>query len=493
MVEEDFKSRLLAARAQAIGLRSDDHWLRLNSLLRTTLEFGFDNGQTDKEISQILQMGLSIIGRWRQQREQIKLLKDNLARLKRPGKQKLSSATLYRPDVASLARIIPARILARELKIAYSTIQRWHSEEWDLVGAVKSKSTSGNKKAEADKPLTLAASEILKSPEGLELFNSVKRHEGKTRKKYSIVERKHILALVEKFGSKEVHQIFGVSFDTISRMIKRQIMDIERKTRVPLRYAPVLDLMKQHPGIGPMQMRDYLRRNMGLSMSVNSIRNVMEQNGWVPPFVKSPRVKEGVQLYEAIRRNYLWHTDFKHQYINSCKLYLIFVQDDYSRFIVNYGISDGEKVDTVVRTFDQAIRLHGKPEVIMSDGGSAFFSWRGVSQFTRFLEDYGIDQIVAKTPNVNGKLENLNQQVEKELLLTQNFSSLEHFSKSLSAWVGFYNFRRAHQGIGGHQVPADRYYPGAMTWYGETGELTRQQSLIAETMATLLGELKKKS
>lgn len=142
MVEEDFKSRLLAARAQAIGLRSDDHWLRLNSLLRTTLEFGFDNGQTDKEISQILQMGLSIIGRWRQQREQIKLLKDNLARLKRPGKQKLSSATLYRPDVASLARIIPARILARELKIAYSTIQRWHSEEWDLVGAVKSKSTS---------------------------------------------------------------------------------------------------------------------------------------------------------------------------------------------------------------------------------------------------------------------------------------------------------------------------------------------------------------
>jgi len=56
-------------------------------------------------------------------------------------------------------------------------------------------------------------------------------------------------------------------------------MDIERKTRVTLRYAPVLDLMKQQPGIGPMQMRAYLRRDMGLNMSVNSIQNVMEQNG----------------------------------------------------------------------------------------------------------------------------------------------------------------------------------------------------------------------
>jgi transposase InsO family protein len=119
------------------------------------------------------------------------------------------------------------------------------------------------------------------------------------------------------------------------------------------------------------------------------------------------------------------------------------------------------------------------------------FALRGSSRFTRFLEDYGIEQMIAQTPNVNGKLENLNQQVEKEVLLVTNFASVEHFKQELAKWVGHYNFSRPHQGLGDRQVPADRYFPGTNTWFGKNSEITRQQSLIAETMATLLSELKK--
>ena len=108
------------------------------------------------------------------------------------------------------------------------------------------------------------------------------------------------------------------------------------------------------------------------------------------------------------------------------------------------------------------------------------------------MEDYGIDQIVCKTPNVNGKLENLNQQLEKEVLLTRDFSSLKHFDTELAKWVGFYNFSRPHQGLGETQVPADRFYPGAGQWYGEVKESVFKQSLVAETMVTLLSELKKR-
>ena len=128
----------------------------------------------------------------------------------------------------------------------------------------------------------------------------------------------------------------------------------------------------------------------------------------------------------------------------------------------------------------------------MSDGGSSFYSWRGVSQFTRYLEDHGIEQIIAKTPNVNGKLENLNGQVEKEVILTASFASLNQFAREISEWVGFYNFRRPHQGLGDTTVPADRYFPGACKWYATSDEQTKQQSLIAETMSKLLMELKTK-
>ena len=110
---------------------------------------------------------------------------------------------------------------------------------------------------------------------------------------------------------------------------------------------------------------------------------------------------------------------------------------------------------------------------------------------TRFLEDYGIEQLIAQTPNINGKLENLNSQFEKEVLLVTNFASIDHFQRELNQWVGFYNFSRIHQGLGHNQVPADRFFPGASQWYGQTSEQVKQQSLIAETMSTLLSELKK--
>lgn len=72
-----------------------------------------------QNITNLKSLKLWSIERWRQQREPVKRLKENLTTLKKTGKQKLSSAPLYRPEVAVLARVVPARILARELRIAY--------------------------------------------------------------------------------------------------------------------------------------------------------------------------------------------------------------------------------------------------------------------------------------------------------------------------------------------------------------------------------------
>ena len=52
---------------------------------------------------------------------------------------------------------------------------------------------------------------------------------------------------------------------------------------------------------------------------------------------------------------------------------------------------------------------------MLSDGGSAFHSWRGVGAFTELLTELEIDQIVAQNPQTNGKLEVLNANIQKEL------------------------------------------------------------------------------
>ncbi len=483
------KNLFLAKRKRMIGMRSDGHWLNLHPEVRDAFSEAFPRLSYD-ELADTSGFPRESVEKWMTQAQIVKDLRERLDACRVKGRLRCSLAASLRPDACGLARLAGPLPAARALQVPRSSLKRWLSENWD-----KKIVSHQVEAAPAPAPATPEACDdsdgIKADAEAKQLSLFLERHKGKVHKKYSLSEKRLMMALCDRFGSKAVHDTFGVSYDTIARLKRHQDTELERKARTPLRYIPVVDLMKKHPGMGPMQIRDYIHRHLGLSMGVASIRKIMEQQGWVPPFVKTTRVKDGTQLYEAARKNYLWHMDFKHQYVNKCKCYILFIQDDYSRFIAGHAIADGEKVEVVMTAVEEAIRIHGKPESIMSDGGSAFFAWRGSSRFTRFLEDYGIEQMIAQTPNVNGKLENLNQQVEKEVLMVNNFASVDHFKQELAKWVGHYNFSRPHQGLGDRQVPADRYFPGANTWFGKNSEITRQQSLIAETMATLLSELKK--
>jgi putative transposase len=472
-----------------------NHWLYVPESLRVAI-LQAREGLDTKTIAEITSYNSEAIERWFTEEEFVAKLKEKVDHydVHRGANQPYSQA--IRPDVCKLAKMTAAYTVSSALGLPRSTIKRWLEKGWGEIDApVDQDDTYYQSRLSKDPTSEKNAFEINvdDDPQAQQLELFLERHKGKSRKKYSLAEKKLMMKMVERFGSKAVHDKFKVSYDTIARLKRQSETALERKTHTPLRYIPVVELMKKHPGMGPTQIRDYLRRHLGLSMGVNSVRKVMEQHGWVPPFVRSTRVNTDIRFYEAARRNYMWHMDFKHQYINNSKAYILFIQDDQSRFIVGHTVTDSENVEDVLIAVEEAIRIHGKPESIMSDGGSAFFSWRGSSKFTRFLEDFGIDQLISQTPNINGKVENLNQQLEKEVLLTTTFSSLRHFDTELAKWVGFYNFSRVHQGLSNVQVPADRYFPGAGKFYGEIKERVSQQSLIAETMGTLLAELKKSS
>lgn len=168
----------------------------------------------------------------------------------------------------------------------------------------------------------------------------------------------------------------------------------------------------------------------------------------------------------------MWHLDFLHRHINKQKVYVLLILDDFSRFIVGGAIWDGERVSAVQETFSSAVARHGKPEKVLSDGGSAFHSWRGVGGFTSLLTELEVDQIVAQNPQTNGKLEVLNANIQKELFNQDKFFDLGETQHRFLAWVDFYNFRRTHHALGGVLVPADRYFGRAEEVLAciETGE-----------------------
>ena len=225
--------------------------------------------------------------------------------------------------------------------------------------------------------------------------------------------------------------------------------DIEQQ-----RDAEILEEWKTHPGLGPSQIRNQLRRK-NVKVAVHTVRRVMEDAGYRPP--KVVRQKHD-RRFEAVRPNHLWHLDFVQRYIGKTSTFTLILIDDCSRYVVGHGVDDAERADTVIHTFEEATNKHGRPERVMTDKGSAFWSWRGISRFTALLTEMGIDPIIAEHKEWNGKVEAFNGNLHKELFDAHRFYDVAEMRRRLETHLHWYNHARTHHALGGLLVPADRYY-----------------------------------
>ena len=288
-------------------------------------------------------------------------------------------------------------------------------------------------------------------------------------KRYSPAQRREILAYANSNSVRKAAEKFSVTETSIyewRRANKRRgnlAGDLEGgdSASEPVVEEPreerdrrVLAMWKQHPGYGPSQIRNMLKRN-GFKISVATVRDVMERNGYLPPRLKR---KEHVGRYEAARPRELYHLDFYHFHVHKQKQCVLFVEDDFSRFIAGWAVAPVEAADPVVSCFERAVQRYGRPEGVMSDRGSAFHSWRGLSRFEALLEEYEVNYFLAKEAAVNGKVEALNASFQKECVEQIEFMDLTDAARGIGRWVEHYNHRRTHHGLGGLLVPADRFY-----------------------------------
>lgn len=181
----------------------------------------------------------------------------------------------------------------------------------------------------------------------------------------------------------------------------------------------------------------------------------MEDAGCRPPKVKRDPHDGRV---EAVRPNHLWHFDFVHRHIHRASTFTLILLDDFSRFVPGHGVDDAERADMVIRTFEEAVERHGRPERVMHDRGAAFWSWRGISRFTALLDELGIDQVAADVKEENGKVEVFNANLHKELFDQHRFYDVAEMKRRLRTHLHWYNHGRTHHALGGLLVPADRCY-----------------------------------
>ena len=298
-------------------------------------------------------------------------------------------------------------------------------------------------------------------------------------KKFTQKQKLAIVKSATEMGTKKAAEIAGVHFTTVYDW-KGKLEALGEEAF--LAYQPsypgrgiklisakketaVLECWKAHRGFGPGQVRGQLRRQ-GITLSMRSIRKIMEANGYVVPNKKSPKTR--TNRFEARRPLELAQMDILEFFINKLKVYLIVLMDDFSRFILGWRLLDETSVDAVTGVVSDAMDRYGKMQELLTDRGFVFYSWRGINRFEKYLEHERIDHTHARPhhPQTLGKVEALNRRIKQELIDQQRFLNVHEAQQAMEHWVEQYNYQRTHQGIGGFLVPAERFHGRAQEALG---------------------------
>lgn len=290
-------------------------------------------------------------------------------------------------------------------------------------------------------------------------------------KQFDQEQKLTIVENADKIGFKPAAEVAGVHYTTVYDW-KRQLDALGQEAF--LAHQPnrpgrrikqisedqekaILDTWQTYPGYGPGQVRNRLRRQ-GKTISIRTIRKVMEANGYTASGKKDKN--RACQRFEAGRPLELAQMDILELYINKLKVFLILLIDDYSRFILGFRLLDQTSIDAVIDLVGRAIDQYGKMEELLTDRGFVFYSWRGVNRFERYLETERIEHTHARPhhPQTLGKVEALNRRIKSELFDQKHFSTVHEAGSAVDRWVDHYNNQRPHQGLGGLLVPAERFH-----------------------------------
>ncbi len=136
----------------------------------------------------------------------------------------------------------------------------------------------------------------------------------------------------------------------------------------------------KHPTQGVMRMQDLLL-SLGIVANHKRVRRLLRLMGLMAIYPKRSLSKLGLIKYirpyllkglKIERPNQVWGIDITYIPMKNGFLYLTAIIDLYSRFIVGWGISNTLDAEASLSVLKQAIKEHGKPEIINSDQGSQF-------------------------------------------------------------------------------------------------------------------------
>ena len=142
------------------------------------------------------------------------------------------------------------------------------------------------------------------------------------------------------------------------------------------------------PFYGVERMTDFINTHYDLRVNVKRVRRLyklMDIRAIGPnPYTSKPSKNSYKFPYllrdlEVKKANQVWAADITYIAMKRGYMYLFAIIDWYSRYIVNWSLSNTMTANWCVSTIREALYLNGQPEIFNTDQGSQFTSEEYVS------------------------------------------------------------------------------------------------------------------
>ena len=223
------------------------------------------------------------------------------------------------------------------------------------------------------------------------------------------------------------------------------------------------ELHLNYPFAGSRMLRDMLGRE-GIEVGRRHVRMLMRRMGIETLYRRqnTSGPAPGHRIYPYLLRgmaitrpNQVWATDITYIPMARGFIYLVAVVDWFSRRVLSWWLSITMDTSFCIEALDEALRLHGKPEIFNTDQGSQFTT----EAFTGRLKAEGI-QI-----SMDGKgrwadnvfVERLWRSLKYEHVYLHAYESVAEARGKIGRYFAFYNGQRPHSSLG-TQAPDQVYF-----------------------------------
>ena len=173
---------------------------------------------------------------------------------------------------------------------------------------------------------------------------------------------------------------------------------------------------------------------------------LQKKHGLLNPWNKKRTTSKGKGFNQPDKPHKHWHVDIKYIFFGGKFYFLISVIDGFSRFIVNHGLFEDMKTETITTLIQEAKDKYNRvsPRII-SDNGTQFIS-KEFSKFISFVEFTHVKTSVGY-PQSNGKIERFHGTFNQEFYKTTPLIDFVSAKEKINRYIEKYNYTRLHSSL----------------------------------------------